>query len=188
MVRSQLGNHHRQRVRRGSREAGGSARGVGRSHVDDIADILVMANTRVGVTAICAVTVCADLLSQVEPNGTRAVIGCGDASLGAGLDSWAGVLALSAPRPFLTANSFLRRGVQDGPVQTHAVTVLARSHEISEGVAKLCDLHPTLVLAERNCGPQRCAELVGALCELSRRLDVKHGAALLRGELIKQQA
>ena len=81
MVRSQLGNHHRQRVRaslggvRGSREAGGSARGVGRSHVDDIAAILVIANTRVGVTIIFAVTVCADLLSQVEPNGTRAVIG-----------------------------------------------------------------------------------------------------------------
>ena len=84
-------------------------------------------------------------------------------------------------------NSFLRRGVQDGPVRTHTVTILDRSHEITEGVAKLCDLRPTLVLGERSCGLQRCAELVGALCELSRRLGVKHGAALLRGKLIKQQ-
>ena len=60
---------------RSSREAGGSAMGVGRSHVDDIGAILVIANTRVGVTIIFAVTVCADLLSQVEPKGSRAVIG-----------------------------------------------------------------------------------------------------------------
>ena len=58
-----------------SREAGGFARGMGRSHVDDIVVILEITNTRICVTAICAVTVCADLLSQVEPNGTQAVIG-----------------------------------------------------------------------------------------------------------------
>ncbi len=48
---------------------------MGRSHVDDIVAILVIANTRIVVTANFAVTLCTDLLSQVEPNGTRAVIG-----------------------------------------------------------------------------------------------------------------
>ncbi len=83
MVRSQLGNHHRQRVSGGSKfgryprqqRGGRICEGVGRSHVGDIAAILVIANTRVCVTVIFAVIVCADLLSQVEPNGTRAVIG-----------------------------------------------------------------------------------------------------------------
>ena len=60
-----------------SREAGGSARGMGRLHVDDIVVILkIIANTRIRVTAICAATtVCVDLLSQVELIGTRAVVG-----------------------------------------------------------------------------------------------------------------
>ncbi len=66
------------------------------------------------------------------------------------------------------------------PIRTQAVTVLDRSHEVSEGVEKLRDLQPTLVLGERSCGLQSRVELVGALSELSRRLGVKHGAALLR--------
>jgi hypothetical protein len=49
-----------------------------------------------------------------------------------------------------------------------------------EGVTKLRDLHPTLILGERSCGLQSLAELVGALSELNRRLGVKYDAALLR--------
>ena len=45
-------------------------------HVNDIVVILkIVANTRIRVTAICAAIVCADLLSKVEPNGTRVVVG-----------------------------------------------------------------------------------------------------------------
>ena len=68
------------------------------------------------------------------------------------------------------------------------MATLNRCHEVLEGVTKLRDLHPTLVLGERGCGLQSLAELVGALSELSRRLGVEHGATLLRGELIQQQA
>ena len=78
--------------------------------------------------------------------------------------------------------------MQDGPVRPHAVAALDRCHEVLEGVTKLRDLHPTLVLGERSCGLQSLAELVGAFSELNGRLGVKHGAALLRGELIQKQA
>ena len=43
-------------------------------------------------------------------------------------------------------DSFLRRGVQDGPVRPHAVAALDRCHEVLEGVTKRRDLHPMLIL------------------------------------------
>ena len=78
--------------------------------------------------------------------------------------------------------------MQDGPVRTHAVAALDRCHEVPERGTKLREFHTSLILGERGCGLQGLAELVRALSELNRRLGVEHGAALLRGELIKQEA